>query len=422
MRGIEEGRFAESLILKPAPGKDQIIECHVAGQHETARLLHMPLHRDMGVLPRHPVQRLNDDLIHFTQRQILFRGAGKHKVPMLVPLKEIGETDHHQFLGKIILGTDQVRSIEIGILTQAIGLVDEIAQGHPGRPLIRPRSGNAIALDRNRILPDLDILGDGDRVAIHESDVLGWIAHHLVEIDIHQHLALVQFEAAQLHLFRVSIRLEATGQFHQLPHALLADKFVIVRPQHFALDGHRLPLERDHNMIPLPNPNQFQVQVAGQKKAVKIHRINLTVTTTNLHGAQRTGIPHPAGVVDQVDDIRRSRRDPIIARGLHLAQHEYRQFVQLSQPDIHERGALRWLDRIDEGGVDLPQRPHDLRTQFTQHHPVGRDPPATLRQIDVSLLRNHQIQGFRQFTPDRHHDLIAWSYLVAIVDRPIGYE
>ena len=268
----------------------------------------------------------------------------------------------------------------------------------------------------------MDILGDGDRVTIHERHVFGRIPHHFIEIDIHQNLALVQLKTAQLYLFGISVRLEAASQLNQFPQTFVADEFVIVGPQYFALDGNRFALQRNHDMVTLPYSNQFQIQVTAQKKAVKVHLIDNAITSVDLHCAQGTRGPGPTGVIDKIDDIGRAGHDSVVTRSLHLAEHKDRQLVQLAEADIHKRGALGRLHHVDERRIDLRQRPHDLRTQLPQRHAVGWDTPAALRQIDIPLFRNHQIQHFRQLTPDGYHDLITRGDQIGIINRTIGND
>ena len=97
MSGIHERRLAEPFVLKTAPGEDQVIKRHVARQHKSAWFLDMTLHRYMRILAGHAIKGLNDDLIHFTQRQILLRRAGKREIALRVAFIEITEADHHQF-------------------------------------------------------------------------------------------------------------------------------------------------------------------------------------------------------------------------------------------------------------------------------------------------------------------------------------
>ena len=224
----------------------------------------------------------------------------------------------------------------------------------------------------------------------------------------------------QLHLFGIGIRLEATGQFHQLPQALVPDNFVIVRSQHFTLNDHRFTLEWHHDMVALPDPYPLQIQITTQKETIQIDAIDSAIAAMNLDVPQGTAGAHTPRVVDQVDHIGDTGAHPISARFTDFAQHENGLITQFAQSNIHEGGTLGRIDRIDERRVDHGKGLDDLRLQFGQTDPVCLDTPAPAWQIDNPLFADHQIQGLRHLSPNGDDNFITRADDVIVVNRPIG--
>ncbi len=356
--------FQDFVVARQHPPRfqQQVEQPHPVGAGIAARSLHRAQHRhDTGRMKCHVKLRIDHELVHPGQRQILLR----------IERQGATQVDRDQPGGlPVFIQPDQVGPLQVGLPERTIGFGEEFCNPHPLPQFVNARPLHA-TLQYDLVRNVAQDGGDFHPIAV----VNRRVRPPTRDIHLPDDPLLVWRDRPDQDILQNARGLHPSGQINQCRELIVFLQLVDGRSDDLALDGDGTTHLGDEDRV-----SRFQgeviLAVAPQQIIVEINPNGLLVSQ-QTDVPQRTQIGRPAGGVEGVEEGG-NRADRIAAGTKGLARHEnlnafkpVQRCNQLQVPDGNAR--KRCLCILLEGIQRHPADHHGAH--LGEHHlaPVIHD-------------------------------------------------